>query len=147
VAVARRHPPLPWLRPLRRHAYLVKTGAGTTATLGFASSAWKCVPRDAHIGWDASTRQARLHLVVGNARFLILPDVKVANLAFAILGSAARRLQSDWVAAYGYRPVLLETFVETDRLPGRATGRQTGSTSGAHRDGASSTPISVLRIT
>lgn len=98
--------------------YLVETGAGTIGTLGFASSAWKCAPRDAHIGWDASTRQARLHLVVGNARFLILPHVKVANLASAILGSAARRLQSDWVAAYGYRPVLLETFVETDRFAG-----------------------------
>ncbi len=56
--------------------------------------------------------------MVGNARFLILPHVKVANLASAILGSAARRLQSDWVATYGYRPVLLETFVETDRFDG-----------------------------
>jgi hypothetical protein len=98
--------------------YLVETEVGTVGALGFASSAWKCAPRDAHIGWDAATRQARLHLVVGNARFLILPHVKVANLASAILGSAARRLQSDWMAAYSYRPVLLETFVETDRFAG-----------------------------
>lgn len=98
--------------------YLVETQAGTVGALGFCASAWKCAPRDTHIGWDATTRQSRLHLVVGNARFLILPHVKVANLASAILGNAARRLQSDWLAAYGYRPVLLETFVESARFVG-----------------------------
>jgi Domain of unknown function (DUF4338) len=98
--------------------YLVETQAGTVGALGFCASAWKCAPRDTHIGWDATTRQSRLHLVVGNARFLVLPHVKVANLASAILGSAARRLQSDWLTAYGYRPVLLETFVENTRFTG-----------------------------
>lgn len=98
--------------------YLVETSCGTVAALGFAASAWKCAPRDAHIGWDAPTREARLHLVVGNARFLILPHVRVANLASAILARVARRLRADWQAAYGYEPVLVETFVETGRFTG-----------------------------
>ena len=31
---------------------------------------------------------------------------------------AARRLPSDWAERYGYRPVLLETFVEQRRFVG-----------------------------
>jgi hypothetical protein len=57
-------------------------------------------------------------LVVNNARFLILPWVKVSNLASWILGSCARRLPCDWEQHYGYRPVLLETFVDRTRFRG-----------------------------
>ena len=98
--------------------YLVESPHGTLGALGFAASAWACAPRDTHIGWDATTRKARLHLVAGNARFLILPNVTVPNLASHILGSVARRLAADWQRAYGYQPVLLETFVETGRFTG-----------------------------
>jgi len=98
--------------------YLIESASGTLGALGFAASAWTCAPRDHHIGWDSATRKSRLHLVVGNARFLILPNVTVPNLASHILGSASRRLGSDWQSAYGYEPVLLETFVETGRFTG-----------------------------
>lgn len=98
--------------------YLVGSDAGTLGALGFGASAWKCAGRDTFIGWDSATREHRLALVVGNARFLILPHVRVPQLASAILGRAARRLALDWEAAYGYRPVLLETFVETPRFAG-----------------------------
>jgi len=98
--------------------YLIESRSGTLGALGFAASAWACAPRDAHIGWDAPTRKARLHLVVGNARFLILPEVRVQNLASHVLSRVARRLRTDWQAAYGYAPVLLETFVETGRFTG-----------------------------
>lgn len=85
---------------------------------GFGAAAWKCQPRDSFIGWDADTRQANLHLVVGNARFLILPWVRIPHLASAALGRLARRLPTDWEAAYCYRPALLETFVEAGRFQG-----------------------------
>lgn len=98
--------------------YLVETPSGTVAALGYAASAWKCAARDTHIGWDAPTREARLHLVVGNARFLILPHMQVPNLASTILARVARRLQADWQTIYGYQPVLLETFVEAGRFTG-----------------------------
>ncbi|MGH8979583.1 MAG: Druantia anti-phage system protein DruA [Acidimicrobiales bacterium] len=98
--------------------YLVECPSGTLGALGFAASAWSCAPRDAHIGWDAPTREARLHLVVGNAHFLIVPEVRVKNLASFVLGAAARRLAGDWVSTYGYAPVLLETFVERGRFVG-----------------------------
>ncbi len=96
--------------------YLVATGLGVVAALGFGASAWKCAARDAHLGWDAATREQRLHLVVGNARFLILPHLRVPHLASAILGRVTRRLPADWRHAYGYAPVLAETFVQTDRF-------------------------------
>lgn len=98
--------------------YLVESDAGTLGALGFGASAWKCAARDSFIGWDATTREHRLNLVVGNARFLIPPHVRVPHLASAILGRAARRLAGDWESAYGYRPVLLETFVDTARFTG-----------------------------
>lgn len=56
------------------------------------------------------------HLVVGNAGFLILPEVCVANLASQVLSRVARRLRGGWQDAYGYAPVLAETFVETGRF-------------------------------
>lgn len=114
--------------------YLIESSAGTLGAMGFAASAWTCAPRDAHIGWDAPTRKARLHLVVGNARFLILPHLHVANLASAVLARAARRLGADWQAAYGYQPVLIETFVESGRFTGAsyraANWLQVGQTKG-----------------
>ncbi|MHB1502014.1 MAG: Druantia anti-phage system protein DruA [Candidatus Dormibacteria bacterium] len=70
--------------------YLVESSWGTLGALGFAASAWKCAPRDAHIGWDPPIREARLHLVVGNARFLILPHVRVPNLASTVIARAVR---------------------------------------------------------
>jgi hypothetical protein len=96
--------------------YFVKAGDQILALLGFSAAAWKCAPRDTFIGWDAKTRKKNLHLVVNNARFLILAKVK--NLASRILSLAARRIASDWYARYGYAPVLLETFVEKGRFSG-----------------------------
>ena len=98
--------------------YLVEADCGFVSALSFGASAWKCAPRDTHIGWDDKTRRSRLHLVVGNARFLILPYIQVPNLASKILAKVTRRLRDDWQVAYGYAPVLVETFVETGRFAG-----------------------------
>ena len=56
--------------------------------------------------------------MVNNSRFLILPWVRCRNLASRLLASAARRLVADWQQRYGYRPLLLETFVESPRFKG-----------------------------
>ena len=98
--------------------YLVHSGHGVVAALGFAASAWKCAARDAHIGWDPPTRQARLHLIIGNARFLILPHLHIPNLASHLLARATKHLPTHWRAIYGYTPVLIETFVDSHRFTG-----------------------------
>jgi hypothetical protein len=102
--------------------YLVEsssdTGPQLLAALGFGAAAWKAAPRDRFIGWTPRQRQAHLHLIVNNARFLILPWVTSGNLASRILAGVAKRLPQDWQTRYGYRPVLLETFVQSDRFRG-----------------------------
>lgn len=104
------------------------------AALGFASAAWRLTSRDEFIGWTDEQRIRNLKLVVGNARFLILPWVRVKLLASRILGGIARRLPADWQARYGFRPVLLETFVQLDRFSGTcyraANWMQVGTTRG-----------------
>ena len=98
--------------------YFVTSGEHILALLGFGASAWQAAPRDRYIGWTHDQRKKNLHLIVNNARFLILPWVHSKNLASMILGKAARQLADDWETRYHYRPVLLETFVEKDRFTG-----------------------------
>jgi hypothetical protein len=98
--------------------YLVSAGSRLLALLGFGASAWKTGPRDRWIGWTTEERKRQLHLVVNNARFLILPWIHSKNLASRILATVARRLPGDWNGRYGYRPVLIETFVERERFQG-----------------------------
>jgi hypothetical protein len=98
--------------------YFVQAGDEVLALIGMGAPAWACKPRDGFIGWSPEARKAQLHLMVGNARFLILPWVRVRNLASAALGLLARSIGEDWESAYGFSAVLLETFVETPRFAG-----------------------------
>ena len=88
------------------------------AAISFAASAWALEDRDNHIGWSSEARRARLHLVVGNPRFLVAPWVHIPHLASHLLGSITRRLRDDWQARYSYQPLLVETFVEVGRHAG-----------------------------
>ncbi|KLU62741.1 hypothetical protein CEB3_c09430 [Peptococcaceae bacterium CEB3] len=99
--------------------YLIYAGSGTLlGAIGFSAAAWALRPRDELIGWDKEQRVKRLNLVVNNSRFLILPWVRVKNLASKILSLTAKRLPQEWQAIYGYTPVLLETFVDQERYRG-----------------------------
>jgi hypothetical protein len=91
--------------------YFVYSASRLLAAMGFGASAWKVAARDRFIGWSHQQRKQNLHLVVNNARFLILPWVTSRNLASRILSVAAKQLPLDWKSRYGYEPVLLETFV------------------------------------
>src|SRR5271167_4300635 len=106
------------LLPGAQLRYFVRAAGHIVAALGFGASAWKTKPRDVSIGWSTAQRRRRLHLVVNNARFLILPWINCRNLASRILALVSRRLAEDWYARYAYRPVLLETFVEKPRFAG-----------------------------
>lgn len=98
--------------------YFARSDEGLLALFGFGAAAWKTAPRDDFIGWTPKMREKRLHLIVNNARFLVLPWIKSKNLASKLLGMVARRLANDWYNYYGYKPLLLETFVEKDRFEG-----------------------------
>ena len=67
-------------------------------------------------GSVGAARRSNLQKVVCNSRFLILPTVKVSNLASSILSKSIGRLSNDWKERYGYEPALVETFVNTQLL-------------------------------
>lgn len=98
--------------------YLIRCSDGLLSAISFSASAWKVAPRDKWIGWTNTQREKNLHLIVNNSRFLILPWVKSKNLASKILSLCAKQLPPDWLSRYGYKPVLMETFVEKNRFQG-----------------------------
>ena len=106
------------LMPGAQLRYFVRAAGQVIALMSFGASAWKTKPRDVAIGWNPDQRQRNLHLIVNNARFLILPWIRCQNLASRVLAIVSRRLADDWQARYSYRPVLLETFVEKPRFTG-----------------------------
>jgi hypothetical protein len=88
------------------------------AGLQFTSPAWSMKGRDQWIGWDSETRKSNLQRIINQGRFLILPWVKVKNLASHILSRASREVTGDWERHYGRRPLLLETLVKSSRYKG-----------------------------
>ncbi len=98
--------------------YLIESERGWVGALAFSAAAWRVAARDDWIGWSERARRENLRYVVSNSRFLIPPWVAVRNLASRALSLCVGRLREDWLARYGYEPVLLETFVDRDRFRG-----------------------------
>ena len=111
---------LGWCGPVGPHlAYRVRDTHGRLlALLVFVAAALQVAQRDQFIGWCGAQRQARLHLLVQNARFLILPWVRVPHLASHVLARLTTRLRQDWMERYQQPLVLVETFVQCDRFAG-----------------------------
>ena len=82
------------------------------------SPAWRMAARDQWIGWDEPQKERRLQWIVQNSRFLIIPSVRIANLASAALSLMARQTPQDWQELYAIRPVLMETLVDPSRFRG-----------------------------
>ena len=91
---------------------------GNLGAMAFSSASWALKTRDDHIGWTEAARRANLQFLIGNDRFLILPTVRVKNLASEVLSLALSRLPQDWEQRYHVRPVLVETFVDPSRFEG-----------------------------
>jgi len=98
--------------------YLIRWDGGDLGAIGFSAAAWKVGVRDRWIGWDALSREKGLRMIVNNARFLVMPNIRVKNLASRVLSLCARRIRVDFLETYKYEPVLLETFVEKGRYSG-----------------------------
>ena len=132
--------------------YLIRSRAGVDlACLLFGAAAWQCAPRDQWIGWSAEQRAQGLPFIANNSRSLILPWVRVAQLANHILSQIAQRIDADWQRRYSHRLYLLETFVQQDRFRGTCyqaanwihVGQTTGRTrqSQRHRDNQVHAPV------
>ncbi|MDO8343343.1 MAG: IS4 family transposase [Cellvibrio sp.] len=102
----------------RQMRYLISSDQGWLGGFGFASAALHLSARDKWIGWDTYQRMAHLDLVVSMSRFLIRPSVKCHNLASKVLGMSMSVLPEDFEGQYGYRPYLVESFVDSDHYTG-----------------------------
>lgn len=99
--------------------YLVRSESGNPlACLLFAGAAWKTASRDSFIGWSSEIRIKNLSKITNNTRFLILPWVKIPNLASHILSVVSRRINTDWIQKYGHPIYALETFVDLTLFKG-----------------------------
>ena len=121
----------------RQLRYLIGSEHGWLGGFGFAASALHLAARDRWIGWDLERRRRHLDRVVGMSRFLIRPSVRCQNLASHVLSLAMARIGVDFERRFGYRPWLVETFVDTSLHLGTcyqaANWTRVGSTQGRGR--------------
>jgi SRSO17 transposase len=119
--------------------YLATLGERPVAALLWGRAALKVKARDQWIGWSAEERRQGLDRVGNNYRFLVLPWVRVPNLASQVLAATVRRIGADWWCAFGRRLEYLETFVDAERFAATcylaANWIWVGSTEGSGRRG------------
>lgn len=113
-----RHHYLGYKRPIGPHLrYFILDKQGRQLGCLMFSYAVKSLPcRDEWIGWHQKAHKKHLNLVINNNRFLIFPWVEVKCLASKALSMASRQLADDWDERHGYRPVLIETFVDLTKF-------------------------------
>ncbi len=96
------------------------------ALMVWGSACYRLKDRDQWIGWSARLRAHRQKLVVMNRRFTLLCEKgRRTNLASRVLGLAVRELPGLWHDAFGYEPLVAETFSDIESAAGtcyRAAG-------------------------
>jgi hypothetical protein len=98
--------------------YLFKYEEKILGAIGFCDPAWQLKQRDKickSIGID--DKQIRL-LGINNGRFLILPWIKIPNLASHLLSKSVKLARRDWEKYYLICPHYIETFVDPERFRG-----------------------------
>ena len=85
----RRHPQgLPASPGARLRYWIVSERRGRLGGIGFRAACWHSKARDELIGWGPRARAANIGRLAENDRFLILPGVRVRNLASRVLALA-----------------------------------------------------------
>ena len=130
------HHPLGWDRSpgAALNCWIVSSRQGRLGGVRWSAASWHQACRDRWIGWSEAARVAHLQAVVRQSRFLILPGVRVPNLASHVLAKASKALAAEWRRARGTAPLLEYTYVDPSRAGTcyRAAGWQrcAGRTSG-----------------
>ncbi len=109
---------LGYRRPIGPHLryWIVDREGPKLRCLMFSYAVRSLACRDEWIGWQDQAHKKHLHPVVNNNRFVVLPWVQVKHLASKVLSAVCRQLPDDWQQHWGYRPVLIETFVDPGRF-------------------------------
>ena len=123
----------------RRVKYLVTLEGEPMAAISFNGASYKLAVRDDYIGWDERERTGSLGQIVNNNRFLILPWVRIKNLASHLLSRSLCCLKKDWPVLYGDEVKAVETFVDMSRYKGTcyraANWKYLGETKGYSKQG------------
>lgn len=123
--------------------YLIRTAKDDRilGAISFSSPAWRLSPRDELlqlIGIDIDSINSQ---IIENDRFLILPHVRVKNLASKVLSMATAKVVEDWLDYYALTPQIAETFVNPSMFEGTcykaANWIEIGYTKGYAKKGAS----------
>lgn len=125
----------------RQLKYIALVNGQPIACLGWGDCSWALSPRDNWIGWTEQQRAKQRERIINNVRFLILPWIKLPNLASHLLGKCSQRVAVDWQEKYAVLPVLLETYVDPAYFSGTcyraANWREIGMTAGYAKAGDS----------
>ncbi len=98
---------------------IVEVEGQPAALLAWGPACYALKDRDLWIGWSAPQRVQRLKLIVQNRRFLLLSAAGQApNLASQAMGAALQGLAAQWREAFGYRPLLAESFTDPETYAG-----------------------------
>lgn len=120
--------------------YLIKADNILVGGICFSSSVWHLESRNKLLSKIIDPKDIR-DLVINNSRFLILPNVKIPNLASTILSLATKRIVVDWENYYAITPQFAETFVEPSKFLGTcykaSNWIEVGVTKGYAKQGAS----------
>jgi len=122
-----------------RLKYLALIEDQPVAALSWSAPALKLAARDQFIGWSVAQRKRHLNQLASNSRFLILPWVKIHNLASHVLSLNIARLKKDWQQHFNTRLLVLETFVDSRYFKGTcykaANWLHVGDTYGSGKQG------------
>ena len=122
-----------------RVKYIIALAGKVVGAISFCSATFKLGLRDKFVGWEAETRLSMLPRLVNDNRFLILPWVRIRNLASHVLAMSLKQLRVDWKKKYGVEPYMAETFVDSERFAGTchiaANWIHLGTTKGFGRQG------------
>jgi len=133
------HHYLGYEQPVGEHLkYLVWAQGRPIACVAWSSAPRHLGSRDRYIGWNAEARRRNVRFIAYNTRFLILPWVRVPDLASHILGTMTGVLSGDWERMYGHPVYFAETFIDPGRFRGTcyraANWKFLGLTTGRGKD-------------
>lgn len=98
--------------------YLLFSHSTLLGAISFTEAAWSSQPRTTALKTIGLNPALAPYFVVANNRFILLPNIRVKNLASRVLSLSIREVRRDWELIYSYRPLFAETFVDPQRFAG-----------------------------
>ena len=121
--------------------YLIVSSNIILGAIAYSSPAWRLGTRNQILLKMGFTPDDIMNKVINNSRFLILPTVKVQNLASKLLSLSINKVVTDWTWYYSIEPLVAETFVQPSKFYGTsykaANWLEIGITKGYAKSGMS----------